>query len=104
MHSIDSDEEEEYEKTKKVEEMSDDDIEGTEDASVEREGEIQITPFNMKDEKEEGVITKDGNFVFNKKNEEIKDNWLDNIDWGKVRPNFFSNYNINAFSIGAYFQ
>ena len=73
MHSIDSDEEEEYEKLKKVEAIDDDDLEGVEDeAAVEREGEVQITPFNMKDEREEGFVSKDGTFIFNKKKEEIK--------------------------------
>lgn len=87
MHSIDSDEEEEYVRSKKVEEMPDDELEGVEDddyGAVEREGGIQITPFNMKEEREEGFVAKDGSFVFHKKEEEIKDNWLENIDWGKV--------------------
>lgn len=86
LHSIDSDDEEEYEKSKKIEEMNEDDLEGVEDeCAVEREGEIQITPFNMKNEREEGFVAADGSFVFNKKKEEIRDSWLDNVDWGKVK-------------------
>lgn len=48
MHSIDSDEEEEYEKSKKVDTMNDDDFEGVEDDTIARDGEIKITPFNLK--------------------------------------------------------
>ncbi len=33
--------------------------------------------------------SKDGNFVWNDKKEEIKDAWLDDIDWVKVCYNYF---------------
>jgi len=86
MHSIDSDEEEEYEQSKRVERMGEDDYEGVEERTIERDGEIQITPFNLKDEEEEGHFAKDGNFIWNKKkDDEATDSWLENIDWGKVR-------------------
>jgi hypothetical protein len=32
--------------------------------------------------------SKDGNFVWNDKKEEIKDAWLDDIDWVKVWYNY----------------
>lgn len=85
MHSIDSDEEEEYERSKDVEKMVDDDFEGVEDETIDRDGEIQITPFNLKDEQEEGHFAKDGNFIWAKKKDEVKDNWLENVDWEKVK-------------------
>ncbi len=86
-HSIDSDEEEEYERTKQVEKMTEEDFEGIEDRTIDRDGEIQITPFNLKEEEEEGHFGKDGNFIWKKKGgeDEATDNWLENIDWGKVR-------------------
>lgn len=43
-----------------------------------------MTPFNMKEELEEGRFDKDGHYLFNKE-KEVSDNWLDNIDWIKVK-------------------
>ncbi len=34
------------------------------------------------------LYSKDGNFVWNDKKEEIKDAWLDDIDWVKVWYNY----------------
>jgi len=51
---------------------------------VTADGEIQITPFNLKEEQEEGAFSKDGDFVWNKR-DEIKDAWLDDVDWVKVK-------------------
>lgn len=45
---------------------------------------IQITPFNMKEELEEGHFDGDGHFQWNKE-AEIKDHWLDNLDWVKIK-------------------
>lgn len=45
---------------------------------------IQITPFNMKEELEEGHFDGDGHFQW-KKQSEIKDHWLDNLDWVKIQ-------------------
>ena len=39
-----------------------------------------ITPFNLREEMAEGSFDKDGHYHF-KKEKEIRDNWLDNIDW-----------------------
>jgi len=61
------------------------DMNGQEDATKEFDGDIQITPFNMKEELEEGHIDRQGAYVFGKRDkDEIKDHWLDNIDWVKV--------------------
>lgn len=38
----------------------------------------------MKEELEEGHFDKDGHFLWNK-DQEIKDNWLDNIDWQGIK-------------------
>ncbi|KAJ8685756.1 hypothetical protein QAD02_021549 [Eretmocerus hayati] len=47
-----------------------------------------FTPFNMKEELEEGHFDKEGHYHW-KKEKGIRDNWLDNIDWVKVesKPN-----------------
>lgn len=41
-------------------------------------------PFNMKEEMEEGHFDGDGFYHFKKNTEQIKDAWLDDIDWVKV--------------------
>ncbi|KAI8492547.1 CD2 antigen cytoplasmic tail-binding protein 2 [Branchiostoma belcheri] len=48
------------------------------------DGDIRVTPFNLKEEMEEGHFDKHGHFVADKE-EEIRDNWLDNIDWVKIK-------------------
>jgi len=84
-HSIDSDDEEDDRQTEATfDKMKDDDIEGQEDDTLAADGDIQITPFNLKEEQQEGSFSKDGNFVWNKK-DDIKDAWLDDIDWVKVK-------------------
>ena len=70
-HSLDSDEEiEEHEADR--DKLDDDDIEGQEDVTIEKEGEVKITPFNLKEEQEEGHFAKDGNFVWKKDKEVVK--------------------------------
>lgn len=59
-------------------------FEGQEEATIEFDDETKITPFNMREELEEGYYDAEENFVFKKKKEEIKDAWLDNIDWASV--------------------
>lgn len=44
---------------------------------------FQLTPFNMKEEMDEGHFDTEGHFVW-KKTDNIKDHWLDNLDWVKV--------------------
>jgi len=65
--------------------LQDEDIEGQEEQTVRADGDIQITPFNMQEEMEEGHFDKEGNYIPEKRDkDEIKDHWLDNIDWVKV--------------------
>ena len=75
-HSLDSDEElDDPAEMNKDERLHDDDIEGQEEFTLEREGEIQITPFNLQEEQEEGHFAKDGNFVW-KKEKEVLQCWV----------------------------
>ena len=84
-HSIDSDDEEDDRKAEeRFDKIKEDDIEGQEDDTVTLDGDIKITPFNLKEERQEGEFSKDGDFIWNKK-DELKDAWLDNIDWVKIR-------------------
>jgi hypothetical protein len=69
-HSLDSDEEIEDNEVD-AEKLDDDDIEGQEEITIEKEGEVKITPFNLKEEQEEGHFAKDGNFVW-KKEEDVR--------------------------------
>nr|XP_037282156.1 LOW QUALITY PROTEIN: CD2 antigen cytoplasmic tail-binding protein 2-like [Rhipicephalus microplus] len=85
-NSLDSDEEDDEVEDKKYNLLNPDDVEGQEDKTIEYDGNIKITPFNMEDEMEDGHFDKDGMFIFNRDKPEIRDNWLDNIDWVKVRP------------------
>lgn len=65
--------------------LDENEIEGEEDGiSRIDDDEVKFTPFNMKEELEEGHFDADGHYQW-KKDKEIKDNWLDNIDWVKVR-------------------
>ena len=82
-HTIDSDEEDVV-VDKKYEVLQDDDIEGQEDDTIEKYDDVKITPFNLKEEQEEGEFATDGSFIW-KKSKEIKDAWLDNVDWVKVK-------------------
>lgn len=64
-----------------------DDIEG-EEAGAERvdaEEEIKFTPFNMKEELEDGHFDEFGHYNLNKKDERHLDNWLEDIDWVKIK-------------------
>lgn len=67
--------------------MNPDDIEGEEagDERVDAEEEIKFTPFNMKDELEEGHFDQEGHYHFKKGDQAHLDNWLDDIDWVKVK-------------------
>ena len=56
---------------------------GEEDDTITKDGDIQITPFNMKEEMTEGHFDAEGNYFW-KKEVEIRDAWLDNIDDTKV--------------------
>lgn len=52
---------------------------GQEGATIDCDEGVPITPFNLDDEMEEGYFDSEGNYFVKK--EEIRDNWLDNIDW-----------------------
>lgn len=90
-HTLDSDEEDSGD-DERYNILHEDDIEGEEDGVAGGdEDDVKYTAFNMKEELEEGHFDKDGHFQWNKE-KEIKDNWLDNIDWHKVRAvKFFKN-------------
>ncbi|XP_053620131.1 CD2 antigen cytoplasmic tail-binding protein 2 homolog [Plodia interpunctella] len=83
-HSLDSDEEDSGAEEEKRNVLNIDDIEGEEEGQGGIEGEITITPFNMKEELEEGHFDTQGHYHW-KKEKEIRDGWLDNIDWVKVK-------------------
>lgn len=83
-NSLDSDEEDEIDE-KKYTILHDDDIEGQEDGIGRFDGETTITPFNMKEELEEGHFDKEGTYHWKKEGKQIRDHWLDNIEWVKIK-------------------
>ncbi|XP_069021587.1 CD2 antigen cytoplasmic tail-binding protein 2 [Embiotoca jacksoni] len=89
-HSLDSDEEDEAEETKssKYDILANDDVEGQEGATIDYDEGVSITPFNLDEEMQEGHFDSEGNY-FVKKEEEIRDNWLDNIDWVRIKEQPF---------------
>ncbi|XP_071322729.1 CD2 antigen cytoplasmic tail-binding protein 2 [Trachinotus anak] len=89
-HSLDSDEEDEGEDTKsnKYDILASDDVDGQEGATIDFDEGISITPFNLDEEMQEGHFDSEGNY-FIKKEEQIRDNWLDNIDWVKIKEQPF---------------
>lgn len=84
-NSLDSDEEDDDANEDTYNVMSDDDIEGAEDGPSAPETNVGFTAFNMKEELEEGHFDKQGHYLWNKE-KEIRDNWLDNIDWMQIKP------------------
>lgn len=89
-HSLDSDEEDEGEETKssKYDILASDDVEGQENETIDYDEGVSITPFNLKEEMEEGHFDSEGNY-FIKKETQIRDNWLDNIDWVRIKEQPF---------------
>ncbi|XP_053122137.1 CD2 antigen cytoplasmic tail-binding protein 2 isoform X2 [Hemicordylus capensis] len=87
-HSLDSDEEDDDEddegRGSKYDILASDDVEGQESATIDYEDGVRITPFNLQEEMEEGHFDSEGNY-FLKKEAVIRDNWLDNIDWVKIK-------------------
>ncbi|XP_054615928.1 CD2 antigen cytoplasmic tail-binding protein 2 [Dunckerocampus dactyliophorus] len=81
-HSLDSDEEDDGEDTEssKYDILANDDVDGQENATIDFDEGVSITPFNLEEEMEEGHFDSEGNY-FIKKEQQIRDNWLDNIDW-----------------------
>ncbi|XP_065334683.1 CD2 antigen cytoplasmic tail-binding protein 2 homolog [Cloeon dipterum] len=84
-HTLDSDEEDSGDDEQKYKILASDDIAGQEEGTAQFEGGVQITPFNMKEELEEGHFDGEGHYHFKKESKEDRDNWLDNIDWVKIR-------------------
>lgn len=82
-HTLDSDEEDDEVDAEKYNIMDGDQIEGTEKSTIEFDGDIKITPFNMDEELETGHFDKEGTYIFEKETD-IRDNWLDNINWSSV--------------------
>lgn len=80
-HSLDSDEEDELVENNALDE---DDIEGEEETTIEDDDGIKITPFNMREEMEEGHFDTEGYYHF-RKDADISDAWIDNIDWVTVK-------------------
>lgn len=83
-HSLDSDEEDEGDDGKQYDILDEEEIEGQEEGNAGMEGGIQITPFNMKEEMEEGHFDVNGMYHWKKDGKMIKDSWLENIDWVKI--------------------
>lgn len=84
-HSLDSDEEDDDEEgSSKYDILVSEDVEGQEAATLPSEGGVRITPFNLQEEMEEGHFDADGNYFLNRE-AQIRDSWLDNIDWVKIR-------------------
>ncbi|CEF67072.1 CD2 antigen cytoplasmic tail-binding protein 2 [Strongyloides ratti] len=80
-HTLDSDEEDndDYQRLNMKK------IEGQEEATISYDGDIKITPFNMKEDEEDGDFDIHGNFIFKKDTEEYKDQWLETVDWEAVK-------------------
>ncbi|XP_063847944.1 CD2 antigen cytoplasmic tail-binding protein 2 homolog isoform X1 [Scylla paramamosain] len=91
-HTLDSDEEEDeleggggQGEDKNYDVLKEEDIDGQEEKTVDFEGDTPITPFNMKEEMEDGHFDGDGFYHFKKDTVQIKDAWLDDIDWMKIK-------------------
>ncbi|EDV22630.1 uncharacterized protein TRIADDRAFT_28719 [Trichoplax adhaerens] len=81
-HSLDSDEEDDR---KQVDKLNEDDIEGQEDETeTYTDDGMKITPFNLKEELEEGYFDAEGNYFANK-DDDVSDNWLQAVDWNKIK-------------------
>ncbi|CAJ0577862.1 unnamed protein product, partial [Mesorhabditis spiculigera] len=75
-HTLDSDEEED-EDHKRMDLRK---VDGQEDGTMDFEGDIKITPFNMKEDEEEGHFDESGNFICDKKEEANDPTFLKNND------------------------
>jgi len=100
-HSLDSDEDEDVEKYEVLEKGVYETI-GSEAKTVEFDQDIKVTPFNMKDELEEGNFDKEGFFHWKKDKDDIQDAWLDNIDWNNVKT--FKKFKAEEYRVEAVLQ
>ncbi|KAK9889409.1 hypothetical protein WA026_004682 [Henosepilachna vigintioctopunctata] len=87
-HSLDSDEEDEVEDNGV---LHPDDIEGEEEGVSRQEEGNRMTAFNMNEEMEEGHFDNQGNFIWTN-DKTIRDNWLDNVEWHKIKNDPNSQY------------
>ncbi|KAL3276681.1 hypothetical protein HHI36_012051 [Cryptolaemus montrouzieri] len=95
-HSLDSDEEDDIKDTGV---LHSDDIEGEEEGVSRQEEGYHMTAFNMKEEMEEGHFDNNGHFIW-KNSKEIRDNWLDNVEWHKIKNDPNSQYNLTDTPVG----
>ncbi|CAF0831830.1 unnamed protein product [Brachionus calyciflorus] len=82
-HTLESDEEDDTEKYEELKREVLEDI-GQEAKTSEFDDQIKLTPFNMREELEEGNFDREGYFHWKKDKSEIKDAWLENIDWANI--------------------
>ncbi|VDM62981.1 unnamed protein product [Angiostrongylus costaricensis] len=94
-HTLDSDEELEDDHK----ELDVRKVEGQEDCTLEFDGSTKITAFNMKEDMEDGHFDETGNFIFDKKEKEIKDAWLDDIDWSTVKEKAGDQWEISPLAL-----
>lgn len=91
-HTLDSDEEDNTDKYKLLNQECLHDI-GQEAKTKEFDDDIKLTPFNMKDELDDGNFDTDGFYHWKSKNKDDQDAWLDNIEWANVNT-FKDKYNL----------
>lgn len=91
-HTLESDEED-SDADDRYNVLDENDIQGEEDGVPGMDGEVKLTPFNMKEEMEEGHFDGDGHYHWNK-DKGIKDHWLDNLDWVKIKTGDPSAYKV----------
>ncbi|XP_043275167.1 CD2 antigen cytoplasmic tail-binding protein 2 homolog [Venturia canescens] len=84
-NSLDSDEEDAEVNEDRYNVMNEEEFEGIDDEPLTAETSAGFTAFNMKEELEEGHFDKEGHYLWNKE-KEIRDNWLDNINWVQIKP------------------
>ncbi|KAL1494010.1 hypothetical protein ABEB36_009683 [Hypothenemus hampei] len=96
-HTLDSDEEDYVDESNVLDEN---DIEGEEDGFARQDGEQKMTAFNMREELEEGHFDRDGHFIWDNE-KEVRDNWLDNIDWQKIKHPSTNKYDIDLSGLDA---
>ncbi|XP_020292835.1 CD2 antigen cytoplasmic tail-binding protein 2 homolog [Pseudomyrmex gracilis] len=83
-NSLDSDEDDDEINEDAYNIMNEEEFEGAEDGPSAPETNVGFTAFNMKEELEEGHFDKDGHYLW-KKEKQIRDNWLDNINWVQIK-------------------
>ena len=82
-HSLDSDEEDKADDV--GDQLGDEDLAHQEEATIDWDGDTKVTPFNLKEEMEEGRFDAHGNYYFGKGEEDVDDQWLESVDWDRVR-------------------